>query len=91
MLSIDRVESQLADNNNINIGNIDDVVLDPENVFDILKSLRKKILNKLIIAQLNINSIRNKSDALVNIIQGNIVILVVMETKFDETFTKWLL
>ena len=49
-LSIDSVESQLADNNNINIGNIDNVVLDPENVFDILKSLRKKNLNKLIIA-----------------------------------------
>ena len=62
-------------------------MLDSENVFDILKSLRKKNLNKLIIAQLNVNSIRNKLDALVNIIQRTIDILVVTETKLDETFT----
>ena len=85
-LSNDSEESQISENSNINIG-YDDVVLDTDNVFTVLKCLRKKNLNRLIIAQLNINSIRNKLQALTCIMQGNIDILVVTETKLDETFT----
>ena len=39
---------------------------------------------KLIFAQLNINSIRNKIDALKAIIDGNIDILMLSETKIDD-------
>ena len=51
-----------------------------------LKSIRLSNANRLIIAQLNINSLRNKFDALKDIVMGNIDILVLTETKLDETF-----
>ena len=51
-----------------------------------LKKLRKEHFKKLIIAQLNINSIRNKFDALVEISKGNIDILMISETKLDKSF-----
>ena len=43
---------------------------------EILKNLRLKNVNRLICAQLNINSIRNKFDLLVNLISNNIDILM---------------
>ena len=52
----------------------------------ILRSLRLKNLNRIIIGHLNINSIRYKFDALKNLIKDNIDILVVSETKIDESF-----
>ena len=56
------------------IGNID------------LNSLRIKNLNKIIIGHLNINSIRNKFDFLTHQVKGNIDILMISETKLDESF-----
>ena len=73
---------------NFNVIGLDKDISDHGNVTDILKSIRTKNVNKLIIAQLNINSIRNKLDALACVIQENIDILVVTETKLDDTFTK---
>ena len=40
----------------------------------------------MIIGQLNINSLRNKFDSLVQQASGNIDILMVSETKFDNSF-----
>ena len=57
--------------------------LDPHSV---LKTIRSKNLNRLIIAQLNINSLRNKFDSLVQIFDYNIDILLVSETKIDSSF-----
>ena len=51
-----------------------------------LSDLRIQNVKNIIIAHLNINSIRNKFDALVHIINGNVDILVIVETKLDETF-----
>ena len=42
--------------------------------------------NRLIIAQLNINPLRNKFDVLKTIISGKIDILVRTESKLDDTF-----
>ena len=53
---------------------------------EILKNLRLKNVNRLICAQLSINSIRNKFDLLVNIINNNIGILMISETKLDPSF-----
>ena len=53
---------------------------------EILKNMRVKNLNRLICAQLNISSKRNKFDSLVNIINNNIDILIISETKLDPTF-----
>ena len=51
-----------------------------------LNNIRISNANRLIIGQLNINSIRNKIDALKTIISGKMDILVVTETKLDDTF-----
>ena len=53
---------------------------------NILKDLRLKSQNRVIIRNLNINSIPNKFDALKTIIPGNIDILVITETKLDASF-----
>ena len=51
-----------------------------------LKNLRLKNVNRLICAQLNINSIRNKFDSLVNKINNNTEILMISDTKLDPSF-----
>ena len=51
-----------------------------------LRALRLKNLNKLIIAHLNINSLRNKFDLLTFQIKDNVDILMLSETKVDESF-----
>ena len=60
-----------------------------ENVFfgEKLKSLRIANLNRIIIAQININSIRNKFDALASSIRGNVDILMISETKIFDHLT----
>ena len=51
-----------------------------------LSSLRRKNLNRVILAQLNISSIRNKFDLLGEGIKGKVDVLMISETKIDETF-----
>ena len=53
---------------------------------EILKNLRLKNVNRLICAQLNINSIKNKFDSLVNVIKNNTDVLMISETKLDLFF-----
>ena len=53
---------------------------------EILKNLRPKNVNRLICAQLNINSLRSKFDSIINIIKNNIDILLISETKLDPSF-----
>ena len=43
-------------------------------------------MNKIIVGQLNINSIRNKFDFLAQQVKGNIDILMISETKLNESF-----
>ena len=51
-----------------------------------LRELRVQNVGNVVIAHLNINSIRNKFDSLVELIDENIDILVIGETKLDESF-----
>ena len=51
-----------------------------------LRALLKKNLNKLIIAHLNVNSLRNKLEFLKEQIQDNIDILMISETKIEASF-----
>ena len=51
-----------------------------------LKALRLKNVNKLIITHLNINSLRNKFEFLISLIEDNIDVLMISETKLDESF-----
>ena len=58
-----------------------------ENTFSsVLKEIRLKNVDRLIIAHLNINSIRNKFEALSSFVTDNIDILLISETKIDSTF-----
>ena len=54
--------------------------------FCLPKDLRIKNINHFIIGQLNIHSLRNKSEKLSVMISGNIDILIIFETKLGETF-----
>ena len=45
-------------------------------------------MGNIIIAHLNINSLRNKFDSLVQLIGGSVDILVIGETKLDASFPK---
>ena len=51
-----------------------------------LKVLRLKKINKLIVAHLNANSLRNKFELLISLIKDNIYILMISEAKLDQSF-----
>ena len=55
------------------------------NPLKVLSNIRQKNSNRLIIAQLNINSIRNKFSFLANMI-NNIDLFLISETKTDSSF-----
>ena len=58
-----------------------------ENTFSsVLKEIRLKNVDRLILAHLNINSIRNKFEALSSFVTDNIDILLISETKIDSSF-----
>ena len=52
----------------------------------VLGSLRRSNLNRIILAHLNINSIPNKFNPLAEGVSGNADIIMISETKIDETF-----
>ena len=56
------------------------------NVNDILSNLKAKVNNKLIIGNLNINSIAGKFDQPKLMVQYKVGILVLTETKIDSSF-----
>ena len=63
--------------------------LDNESIsdpFEKLKNSRLKNPNRLIIAQRNINSLRNKFDSLIRMLHNNLDILLISETKIDSSF-----
>ena len=60
--------------------------LDHQEVNSILKNIRIKNLNRIIMATLNVNSICSKFEQLRTIVAGNIDILVLTESKLDDTF-----
>ena len=51
-----------------------------------LKNIHSDNINKLIFAHLHINSIRNKSEVLADQVKGKIDVLMISETKIDESF-----
>ena len=73
---IDNID-ETFDNDNIGEGETPDILLN---------NLRLKNIDRLIIGHLNINSIRNKFEGLKQIINNNIDILIVSESKLDHTF-----
>ena len=57
-----------------------------ETSYLVLKNLRVKNINRIIIAHININSIKNKFDTLTDLVTGKIDILLVSETKINASF-----
>ena len=53
-----------------------------------LKEMKSQCPDQLIISHLNINSIHNKLDALFHIIDNNLDIMMISETKLDDSFPK---
>ena len=51
-----------------------------------LENIRRKNINWLIVAQFNINSLRNKFESLQHMINKNIDVLLISETKIDSSF-----
>ena len=56
--------------------------------FKSLKKVRLKNLNRIVLARLNISSLRNNFDALVEQVSGNVDLLVLSETKIDKSFSE---
>ena len=52
-----------------------------------LENIRRRNINRLIFAQLNINSLRNKFESLQHMINKNIDVLLISETKIDLTLS----
>ena len=52
----------------------------------ILKNIKTKNVNRLVIGQLNINSIRGKFDLLKEVVKDYLDILIITETKLDGSF-----
>ena len=59
-----------------------------DNCLNVLTSLRKDNVDRMIFAHLNINSIRNKFDNLSQLIRGKIDVLLISATKIDDSFPK---
>ena len=57
-----------------------------ENALDVLKEIRIKNVNKLVIGTLNINSLSAKFDQLSEVIGNHLDILAIQETKLDSSY-----
>ena len=55
-------------------------------IYSNLENIRKSNSKKIFIGHLNINSIRNKFDFLADIVKDNVDILMISESKLDDSF-----
>ena len=56
-----------------------------DNVLEVFKRIRKNNVNRLIIAHINYNTLNNKFESLKLLVKDNIDILVITETKLDDS------
>ena len=73
-------------NDQIEVPSNIDIGIENEEFDTVLNNVRKDNVNNVIFACLNINSLANKFDQLTTVINDNIDILVLVETKLDDTF-----
>ena len=59
---------------------------DKNDTYHALRGIRVSNVDRLLIGQLNINSLGNKFEALKLIVKGNLDIFIVTESKLDDTF-----
>ena len=60
--------------------------MEPDDAQSIIRGIKIKNINRLMIGCLNINSLASKFDFLKEIISNNLDILIVLETKLDDSF-----
>ena len=72
----------------LNISEEDKSIPDVSQNYQNNQGVIEKNVNKIIFAHININSIRNKLSQLTNDIHGKIDILMISETKIDNSFPK---
>ena len=65
---------------------LDKVATEEEDVRSILGSLKLRNVNRLIFVQINVNFIRNEFELLFSLVSSNIDLLLISETKIDNTF-----
>ena len=68
------------------LNNSKSLLNDQKNLGSNLHRVRIENPSRIIFGQININSIRNKFDLLMNIIKNEIDILMISETKIDNSF-----
>ena len=73
-----KTSRKINNSNNVSTNNSSDT-------YD-LHSLRKKNPERVILSHLNINSLRNKFDFLVPLVKDHIDVLMLSETKLDDSF-----
>ena len=61
--------------------------IEPIAPINVLKDIKLSNVNRLIIGQLNINSLRNKFETLKYLIKGNLDILIITESELDNSFS----
>ena len=77
------LDNAIFDDETCNLGNLDQ----PCNTFSILSGLKLKIVNRLVIGHLNMNSLPGKFHQLKIVIKNNIDILIVTENKIHLSFS----
>ena len=60
--------------------------MQPESAYPLFKNLRIKNWNRIIVGHLNINSVKNKIHELADLVTGKVDILLISESKIDNTF-----
>ena len=61
-------------------------VNEEKDAYTLLREIRSKNLDRVLIGSLNINSVRNKFDALSDLVVGKLEILLISESKLDASF-----
>ena len=89
MISIKNLSITDVTKNSVNskpLNNCKSLLNDQKNLGSNLHRVRIENPSRIIFGQININSIRNKFDLLMNIIKNEIDILMISETKIDNSF-----
>ena len=58
-----------------------------ENPIDSIRKLKLSKPHRIILGHLNVNSLRNKFESVVDVIQGTLGSFLLSETKIDESFS----
>ena len=84
----DENANNFQDQNNLayEFSTLDEVAKAEEDAKSSLCNLKLRNVNHLILGQININSIRNKFGLLFSLVSNNIDVLLISETKIDNTF-----